>query len=668
MKNILVFSIVFLLGSLSRAFSQTLWLDEFDLSSMESGWGTPHAKKSVEGNPLSIHGQTFERGVGTHSVSTFLINLDGKGKRFTAFVGVDDEIKEDKASIDFYVLGDKKVLWKSGVMKRGEAPKKVDVDISGLKQLGLLAGDAGDGNGWDHADWADAKIELTESRVPAEMVSATIPDLYILTPKPSAEPKITGARIFGVRPGHPFLYTITASGAHPMTFEARDLPDGLTLDPASGQITGTVSKRGDYRVTLVAKNALGEVRRDLRISVGSRICLTPPMGWNSWNCWACAVDDEKVRASADAMVSSGLANHGWTYINIDDCWEVKPDAKDSILQGERRTTDGKINTNKKFPDMKALSDYVHSKGLKLGIYSGPGPLTCAGFTASYQFEQQDAMRYSDWGIDYLKYDWCSYDRIAKDKSLPELKKPYAVMRAALDKVSRDIVYSLCQYGMGEVWQWGAEVGGNCWRTTDDINDAWESMSGIGFGQAGHEKYAEPGHWNDPDMLVVGLVGWGPQLHPSHLTPDEQYTHITLWSLLSAPLLIGCDLVRLDEFTLNLLTNDEVIDVSQDPLGKQAKRVSAAGGSQIWVKEMEDGSKAVGMFFPDIAEKKSPVDYISWGPKAKAHVVLKASDIGIKGKFKVRDVWRQTDLGIFDKEFAADVPYHGVVLVRVTPEK
>ena len=198
--------------------------------------------------------------------------------------------------------------------------------------------------------------------------------------------------------------------------------------------------------------------------------------------------------------------------------------------------------------MKSLSNYVHSKGLKLGIYSGPGPLTCAGFTASYQYEQQDAQRYADWGIDYLKYDWCSYGNVAKDQSLPELKKPYLVMRAALDKVSRDIVYSLCQYGMGNVWEWGTEVGGNCWRTTGDITDTWTSMSKIGFNQAGHEKYAGAGHWNDPDMLVVGLVGWGPQLHPTHLTPDEQYTHISLWSLLSAPLLIGCDLSKLDDFT------------------------------------------------------------------------------------------------------------------------
>lgn len=313
--------------------------------------------------------------------------------------------------------------------------------------------------------------------------------------------------------------------------------------------------------------------------------------------------------------------------------------------------------------MKALSDYVHAKGLKLGIYSGPGPLTCAGFTASYQHEEHDAQRFGDWGIDYLKYDWCSYSRVAKDRSLPELKKPYAVMRSALNKARRDIVYSLCQYGWGDVWEWGAEVGGNCWRTTGDITDTWSSMAGIGFGQVGHEKFAEPGHWNDPDMLVVGRVGWGPKLHPTRLTPDEQYTHISLWSLLSAPLLIGCDMDKLDPFTLNLLKNDEVIAINQDPIGRQASRLSNDNGKQIWVKEMEDGSKAVGFFYTDNG-KRNPVDYFSWGRKGSTKITLHAADIGIKGKFKVRDVWRQKDLGVFEHEFTTDVPYHGVVLVKI----
>src|SRR5436853_4679142 len=232
------------------------------------------------------------------------------------------------------------------------------------------------------------------------------------------------------------------------------------------------------------------------------------------------MDDPTVRSIADAMASNGMKDAGYLYINIDDTWEAGRDAQ------------GNIQTNRKFPDMKALSDYVHSKGLKLGIYSSPGPKTCAGFEASYKHEQQDANTWAKWGIDYLKHDWCSYGGIEKGRTQEALAKPYKLMGSALDASGRDIVYSLCQYGMGNVWTWGAETGGNLWRTTGDITDTWGSMSGIGFGQNGHEKYAGPGHWNDPDMLVVGRVGWG-NPHPSRLTPNEQITHITLWSLLSA---------------------------------------------------------------------------------------------------------------------------------------
>jgi len=553
-------------------------------------------------------------------------------------------------------------------MKKGDAARKIDLDVRKVKRLGLLVTDAGDGIDYDHADWCDAKLELIAPPSPSQLtVSPVSTEPYLLTPKPSEKPRINGAKVFGVRPGHPFLFTMAATGKRPMTFEARNLPEGLTLDGGTGRITGTVNEPGEYRVTLVAKNELGQAERELLIVVGEKICLTPPMGWNSWNCWACAVDDAKVRAAADAMVETGLIHHGWTYINIDDCWEIKPDATEPGLQGEPRDKEGRINTNKKFPDMKALTDYVHGKGLKLGIYSSPGPLTCAGFTGSYQYEEKDAQRFADWGIDYLKYDWCSYGTIAKDRSLPELKKPYLLMREALNRIPRDIVYSLCQYGMGNVWEWGAEVGGNCWRTTGDIVDTWQSVSTIGFGQAGHEKYAGPGHWNDPDMLVVGLVGWGPQLHPTRLTPDEQYTHISLWCLLAAPLLLGCDLSRLDDFTLNLLTNDEVLEVNQDPLGKQASRLSNIDGKQIWVKDLEDGSKAVGFFYADPEGKRAPADYFNWEPKEKAKIVLKASELGITGKFKVRDLWRQKDVGVFEGEYVAEVPYHGVLLVRVTEE-
>ncbi len=470
------------------------------------------------------------------------------------------------------------------------------------------------------------------------VVESTDQAPYILTPKSGDEPKINGARVVGVRPGKPFLFNIPATGLRPMTFEAKNLPQGLVVDANTGIITGKVSQKGDYKIALTAKNSKGEVTRELIIKVGDQIMLTPPMGWNSWNCWGLSVDQKKVIQSAHVFKEKGLMEHGWAFINIDDGWEAKRDAKGEIL------------ANEKFPNMKALGDSLHKLGLKFGIYSSPGPLTCGGYTASYQHEAQDAKTYAKWGIDYLKYDWCSYGQIAKDNSLAELKKPYVVMQKALSEVDRDIVYSLCQYGMGNVWEWGSEVNGNLWRTTGDIVDTWESLSQIGFNQVKNAPNAGPGHWNDPDMLIVGWVGWGPSLHPTRLTINEQYTHISLWSLLSAPLLIGCDLNRLDDFTLNLLTNDEVIDINQDPLGKQATPKITKGNTQIWVKELEDGGKAVGIF--------------NLGDKSEK-VTVTLSEIGITEKQNVRDVWRQKDMGTFDTSFETSVGSHGVMLLKLS---
>ena len=274
-----------------------------------------------------------------------------------------------------------------------------------------------------------------------------------------------------------------------MTFAAKGLPAGLQID--------------------------AQTERPLKIVCGEIIGLTPAMGWNSWNCFASSVSADKIKAAADAMVSSGLVNHGFTYINIDDFWQVKRDTEDPTLLGPQRDAEGRILPNPRFPDMKELTDYIHSKGLKAGIYSSPGPWTCGGCAGSWQHEQADARQYGDWAFDYLKYDWCSYGGVeGNNHSLAALKKPYQVMRTALDAVHRDILFSLCQYGWGEVWRWQAEVGGNSARTTGDITDNWGSMSAIGFRQAGEEKYAGPGHFSDPDMLIVGKVGWGPKLHPT----------------------------------------------------------------------------------------------------------------------------------------------------------
>jgi len=645
----------------------SVWLDELDVSRTQQGWGEPHRNRSVDGHPLRIAGREFKRGLGTHAESVLILELDGRAERFIAWTGVDDEVGKAPASVEFEVLGDGATLWRSGVMRPGQPAKKADVSLRGVKQLTLLITDGGDGINFDHADWADARFEVRGA--PPKVAAPPSEEPYILTPKPPATPRINGPKVVGCRPGRPFLFRVPATGERPMRFAARGLPEGLRLDPSTGVITGRAPRRGAYSVALIAENRLGRAERRLRIISGDQIALTPPMGWNSWNCFASSVTAEKVKAAADAMVKSGLVNHGWTYINIDDFWEKNPRSKDPTLDGPGRDAQGRIVPNPRFPDMKGLCDYIHSLGLKVGIYSSPGPFTCGGCLGSFDHELLDARQYAAWGIDYLKYDWCSYrPELEKKRTRPaefgqwsraweapafqkraSLMVPYALMRHMLDQADRDIVYSLCQYGMGNVSEWGARVGGNCWRTTGDIRDSWGSMSHIGFGQAGLEKHAGPGHWNDPDMLVVGLVGWGPRLHPSKLTPNEQYTHISLWCLLSAPLLIGCDMTRLDDFTLNLLTNDEVLAVNQDPLGRQARRVWKEGFLEVWAKPMEDGSVAVGLFNRGVLPAK---------------VTARWADLGLRGKRRVRDLWRQKDLGEFEGEFSSPVPRHGVRLVRI----
>jgi alpha-galactosidase len=493
---------------------------------------------------------------------------------------------------------------------------------------------------------------------------------YILTPPAPATPRINGASIFGVRPGSPFLFTIPTTGDRPMTFSADKLPSGLELDATTGRITGTLDTKGEFAVTLHAKNSLGTAEKKFRIVVGDQISLTPTMGWNSWNCFAQAVSEDRVKSAADAMIKSGLINHGWTYINVDDFWQNHRPTKDRTLQdllGSFRDTNGVIVPNSRFPDMKGMADYIHGLGLKAGLYSSPGPWTCGGCAASWQHEEQDAQTYAAWGFDYLKYDWCSYGNVVNvaatnvlsvgsngrgAKTVDDAVYPYKLMGDLLRKQNRDIVFSLCQYGMEDVWKWGGSVNGNSWRTTGDIRDTWASMSKIGFNQDKAEPYAKPGNWNDPDMLVVGQVGWG-NLHPSRLTPDEQYTHISLWCLLSAPLLIGCDMTKFDDFTLNLLENDEVLALDQDALGKSATCVLTNGDVRVFEKELEDGGRALGFF--NLGSAPANLDF------------NQLAAIGFSGKQHVRDLWRQKDLADVDANgvLTMAIPVHGVMLYKLT---
>jgi len=476
----------------------------------------------------------------------------------------------------------------------------------------------------------------------------------IRTPPAPHTPRINGPDIFGVRPDHPFLYHIPATGDRPMTYSVDNLPDGLQLDAASGNITGTLTSAGNYDVTFHAKNSLGEDTKKFKIVAGETIDLTPQMGWNSWNHYASRITQDLVRQNAEAMAKSGLIDHGWTYVNMDDTWQGARGGQFNAIQG-----------NEKFPDMKGLCDSVHALGLKVGIYSTPWTTSYAGhiggsaqnpqgdwkpFTGNkkgivnkkilpfaigkYHFATNDADQWAAWGIDYLKYDWNPIE-------YPET----AEMADALRHSGRDIVFSLSN-NLNIKNAPSVTPYANSWRTTGDIKANWTSMSQRGFGQDPWVRFSGPGHWNDPDMLEVGTH----ERNQPGLTPDEEYTHMTIWCLDSAPLLLGNDLTAMDAFTLNLLENDEVLAIDQDSLGKQGTCVAKGEGFYVYEKHLEDGSIAVGLF--------------NTGDDSPVNVTAKWSDLGISGKRNVRDLWRQKNLGQFADAFTMSVAPHSAELVKI----
>jgi alpha-galactosidase len=366
---------------------------------------------------------------------------------------------------------------------------------------------------------------------------------------------------------------------------------------------------------------------------------TPPMGWNSWNHFAERVTDADVRSAADQLVSTGMRDAGYVYVNVDDTWQGKRDAQ------------GVIQPNQKFPDMKALGDYIHSKGLKFGIYSSPGAKTCGGYAGSLGHEEQDAKTYAAWGVDFLKYDLCSFDdelqkvRAKDPDNLTAVNErmiaAYKKMGDALKATGRPIVYSLCQYGVDDPWKWGPSVGAQMWRTTDDIDDTYGRMIAIGFSQAGLSKFGGPGHWNDPDMLEVGN---------GKMTDDEYKTHMSLWVLLAAPLLAGNDLSKMTEADKSILMNREAIAIDQDSLGKQGDRLYESGDLDVWTKPLSGGRVAVGLFNRSWSVRDVSVDLAA---------------IGFKNGATIRDVWKQADLGHKSGVYSQSLPKHGVALLIVS---
>lgn len=499
---------------------------------------------------------------------------------------------------------------------------------------------------------------------------------YILTPPAPDTPRINGPKVYGARPDADFLFRIPATGIRPMSFEAKGLPKGLKLDPDTGIIRGKVRKGGIYNVSLKATNKIGTAERVLKIVIGDQLALTPPMGWSSWNCYGTGITQERAMATAQALLKTGLADYGYSYINIDSGWQGIRDCKENALQ-----------PNSAFPDMKALGDYLHENGLKFGIYSSPWMGTYTGHLGSssddpegkswwveegsvtpyyqvdqtkitrdslfrfgeYSFARQDARQWAEWGVDFLKYDWNAIDAWwLKD------------MRSALLATGRDIILSLsCHtgYALGPVLQENSEL----WRTAGgDLKDSWDKIVAAGIKQERWAGYTRPGSWPDADMLVLGKIGWGRdmrrefELHWTHLTADEQYTHMSLWALLSSPLIIGCDLTEIDDFTLSLLTNNEVIDVNQDPLAFQAAKFSGDEDHAVYIKPLEDGSVAIGLFnFSDTTRM----------------IGFRPHNLGLIGQQTIRDIWRQKDIAKIEQTDWWETPVrsHGVKLLKVSPK-
>ena len=668
------------------AAAETRYLDEMNLDSMSCGMRLrPVRNLSVKAKPLRLGSATnvFARGVGTHVESVLILESDGGVEAFDATVGLDWAANEYPKSWDtghnwggvqFRVYADGEIVADSGVIKPNGRPKSLHAGLVGAKTIVLEATDCGDWAGYrfGHADWANARFTCADGAVlkPHSDKSLAV-QLGILTPPERDEPQINGAPFFGVRPGHEFIYRLPVSGLRPMKFAAAGLPAGAKFDAGKGILSGKVAAKGDYAIVFTAENPRGKATRTFTLKVGDTISLTPPMGWNHWNLHGAGIRPEHVRAAADGMVKSGLADHGWSYVNIDDGWNRKPDSnvKDPAIAPPTRNPDGTVRPNAYFADMRGLADYVHALGLKIGLYSSPGPKTCGQFEGSYGHEEQDAKSYAEWGFDYLKHDWCSYGSVfrketkGRSPTVDDYAKPYRVMTAALLKQDRDIIHAFCQYGMGDVQTWGRAAGAQVWRSHGDLKDAWMGVVKAvdSYGDTAW-KYTGPGFWCDPDMLVIGYLNTDKGLHDSDLTPNEQYTHISLWCMLNAPLLLGCDLNRIDAFTRSLLVNDEVLAVHQDALGRTARRTVHDEKTDVWTRPLADGSYAVAVVNRFPFRRDVRLDFAAAGFKP-----AKKPDCDCDGEnvFAVRDLWRQRDLGVQANAMSLDIPGHATTMLRLT---
>ncbi len=681
-------------ASVSACADERIGIETLDLSHVEQGWGKPGVNHSVDGHAIKIAGKPFEHGLGTHSVGLFLIDLSGGSKRFTASVGIDDEVGK-RGSAEFTVAGDGKVLWTSGVMHGGDPSKPLSVDVTGVKKLALLIGDAGDGFEYDHADWADATLEVVGTHPKAATPANSNP--VLAAPQTYTRPHITSPGLAGSLPGTPFLYTITAGGQQPIKFGAKGLPAGLKLDASTGKITGKTPAAGNYRVAVSAANAAGCDKLSLEIRSGQSLALSPPLGWNSYDCFGDDVTEAEVLENA-AYINTNLKQHGWDYVIVDYRW-YDPEASRApndanIHQGKGLTLDkwGRLMPSaNRFPSaageagFRPLASKIHGMGLRFGIHIMRGiprqavldnmPIEGSPFTAQQAGNQKslcpwctdmfgvDAEKpagqayydsllrlYASWGVDYIKVD---------DMSAPYSRYEIEAVHKAIAKCGRSIVFSLSP---GETpVEDGQHVGqnANLWRISGDFWDNWGAVNHQFDLLRRWAGLGGIGHWPDADMIPLGHVSVkgrsvGPDRHTG-LTRDEQLTMMSLWAIAPSPMMLGMHLPDNDAWTLSLITNDEVLAINQDSAGLQAVPVKNAsqgmGSVEIWKRMLSDGSIAVGVFNRIGAETLAS---LTW------------KDLGVGGPAPVRDLWNHTSLHPVEGAISIKVGAHGAALLRVYP--
>lgn len=502
----------------------------------------------------------------------------------------------------------------------------------------------------------------------------------ILTPVPGKKPQINAPQVYGARPDKPFIYRIPCTGARPLEFEAAGLPPSLKLDKEHGIISGrTPGENGDYQITFSAKNNSGNDEKKFTLVIGELLALTPTMGWNHWYTHYHFITAELIKTAADAMVASGMADVGYQYVSIDDCWmRISPEQVEGTLDPNRKTRSegldqvakvgrvrdehGQVLTARDFPDMKELTDHIHAHGLKAGIYTSPGETTCQRFEGTYGHEIMDARTYAEWGFDLLKYDWCSYGKIwnlMKGDKEENRAIPYKLMSGALEAQDRDIVLNICEYGH-QVWEWGREAGGHSWRVGGDLGHTLTEggVYKIAEKNIGLRGYNGPGSWNDPDYLILGM--WrspfekAVPLHPVELTPNEQYSYFSLWCLMACPLFFSGDMGAVDDFTRNILCNTELIEVNQDRLGKCAEPIRMTPDTWILKKTMSDGNVIVGFF--NLRQDKDAEISVFWREMEMCCGQM------------ARDLWRQKDIGIFSDEMTVRVGPLGCAVIKLTPAR